>query len=711
MRLSRIGLPRCGAGGVRAPFLLGGAGWLWVISVSAASLALGQEAASDSIAAASPAVPDSTAPPAVSDLLQQAIDAARDSSAVADSLPVGITAGPLGAAAARDLPASSLRQKLAPTMGADVEATITSIRVRGKLQANLPALTGSSGDVRYTATNTYYRQTDRDQEQRELAALVNDDLGGFGRLNVNLGRTTNFDENRLTNGQSIVLDYTSQNASLSLGSGRQLVDGFSHAWKLRASAEDVQQTNRGVANNRNLSGAGITSVWTHQQRTWNLEGRFGAERRTGTRDVLGRSADAKATRDTLATHFRLDLGRDLGLDLSAQRAAFIEERLDFARNASGVIDTASTNQKVGQERESTVTRSVEASMNSRPWRPVSLGLTAGSSFTQSEFAFSRQGVVQNGRNEFSLDGGLRYAAAGSLRVHYGFTDNYNDRRTTGSDRFRGRETRRNQSIRFSLAQRLLAASDLALSAEQSLDQNIFEEINNDNDRDRLIERGDAKITSRAIRNVKLDVGATISHSEDLNIAAARVNNNKEEQLIEVRGGYTWDPPSGLRLSQNYRLQIRFIDFFASDDRDQFNKQGQLSSRVDWDLAVGADLSFEYVVDFRRTGLRDPDQPFREVYLPDQRRRDQRVRASVTVPFRGFRFEVGSERGFLNEERGTRVTDENRGRVDFKVTGNRRLWANRAQLRVDVERVLQFGPRVREEQKDFWEAKSGLTVTF
>lgn len=643
-------------------------------------------------------------------LLGAAAAASADSNRVEGSGSTGLDPAEVAAARAA-LANRSWYQKLAPKMGADVESNLTSIRLRGTLEASVFTALGTNGDVRYTATNTSYRQTDRDQKQRNLTSSIRDDLGAFGELEFSIGRNTNREENRLTSGELLVLDYAENDAKLGIEGRRDLGDDFEHIWILRGEIEDVQQTNRGVENNRSLAGAAITSVWRHERERWNVAGRYGADRRSGTRTVLSRDADANAARDTLGGKFVLSLGPKLDFDVLAQRASFIEERLDFARNASGAIDTAGTTQKVGNERESTMHRSIDVRLRARPLRRVSFNTRLGSSFSESEYAFSRQGVVQNGRQDLSTDIGFRYAAAGSLQVGYSYADNYNDRRITGSDQFRGRESRKAQSVEFSMKQRLFSVSDLNASVKQSLDQNIFNEVNNDNDRDRLLERGDLTIKSRVFEDISLDVGGTVSRTQDINIAASRVNNNKEERLIEVRGGYTWNPPSGLRVVQNYRLQIRYIDFVNSDDRDQFNKQGQLKTVVDYDLASGTDFSFEYVVDFRRTGQRDSSEPYREVYIGDQRRFDHRVRASIGVPYRGFRLDVGTERGYLREERGIRETNEDRGSVSFKLSGNRRFWANKVDLRLNVERVLQFGPRVREEQKDYWIARSGVTVSF
>jgi hypothetical protein len=40
-----------------------------------------------------------------------------------------------------------------------------------------------------------------------------------------------------------------------------------------------------------------------------------------------------------------------------------------------------------------------------------------------------------------------------------------------------------------------------------------------------------------------------------------------------------------------------------------------------------------------------------------------------------------------------------------------MWQDRATISLNLERILQFGPRVREEAEDYWRANSTITVNF
>ena len=691
-------------------------------SVDTLDAALPDPAAADSTSAASE---DSLAGPTpvrglggLGAAARAAADSDTTAAAAADTLSGAEDAGAAAAAsglagtgrdAARSRPGGG--GDFAPKFEGSVNSSVSRVQLRGSAEADVGSLVGTRSTVRYVATDTSYRQQDRDQEQRDLTANLREEFGDLATLTVDFSRNSSYDENRVGTG-AVVLEYTNTNARLKLDGGGALAEGFRHHWAARGDFEDAQQTNRGVDNDRNLAGAAITSVWSRRGDELDVTARYGYERSSGERTVRGLVDDASAERDTLEARAVVDAIPRLNLDLGAIRTSFVEQRLDFARNSSGVVDTVSTSgPKVARERESTRGYEFEARANSRILPRLRLTGSGSVQYSETEYTFSQQGFVERGNDRVQSDATFRYAEAGSLRVAYSFSDRYNDRRTRNDTEFRGRESNRSYSAEFELDQALLARSSVEFKAKQTLDQSIFEEQGNQNDRDRLFERFDLELSSEVVPHTKVEVGGTISRTEDLQIAADRVGDNKEERLIEVRGSYAFDPPGGLRMAQTYRLQIRYIDFFLSDDRDQFNKQGQLNTTVDYELPLGADFGGEYVLDFRRTGTRNTAIPYREVYFRDQKRFDHRLTARIGVPFRGLRLDVRTERGFLREERGTRETNEDRGSISARLSGTRSFWSNRATLKLDLERVLQFGPRIREEQEDYWVANTTLTLAF
>ena len=600
---------------------------------------------------------------------------------------------------------------LRPTVKASVTSNVSQVQVSGTVSAPVFELFADRGSIQYNETRTNYRQFDREQEDRRLTGNLTDEIGPSIDLKLDFLRNTNFDENRPSVGDPIILDYAANEANLKFNGDHELNDGFSHHWVMSSAVEDVDQTNRNVDNDRSLASLGLTSVWKRDGTAFDLTGRYGYRRSTGERQVRGLTDDASVEVDTLAVQTLVEGIPRTRITLDARRATFYEERLDFARNANGAIDTLNVAVPVGQERETRTLEDVRASGSVRPIRWLELKSSTGIQFTETEYRFSQQGIVQRGREDFDASVTFRYAEAGSLQVRYDYGNNYNDRRVRGDELFRGRESTLSNEVGMTVRQGMFGASDLEFDASQQLTQIIFDERGNNNDRDRLVESFRLGIDSDALPHTTLQLGGTARRTLDLNIAADRVGNNNEERLYEVTGSYTYDPPGGFRFAQTYRLQIVFRDLLDGIDRDSFNKQGQVSTRLNYDFPGKGALGLEYVSDYRSTGSRDPDSLVRETYVTDSIRNDRRLVANAQLPLGPITLSAGAERGFLDQDQRGNESSEERGRLNLRASGTRTFLAGALVLNLDVERVRQFGPRVREEQADYWVANSSVTLEF
>lgn len=654
-----------------------------------------------------------------SSILQDRVAGPAMSTAEAESLAAAAmdsAAAPpdsMAAAPGDTLLGFGLLRTFSPTLRGEFASNVTRIKTTEEVRAGLTWRDGSSSQLGHGRSQTSYRQQDRDQTTSSYNASLNKTIEGVAQLDIKFRRDSSEDENRVGAGNVIRLEREQENAELKLTGSSDLVEGIRHSWAVRGQSDDTSQLNRGEANDRSLLKGGVTSVWMRQADDWKLTGRYGHTSESGERRLLDRTDNASASLDTLAALLDIDLGSELTLSLGADRIRFVEERLELARNSSGNIDTVGVapDEKVGQERESRTTQRLSADLTSRLFGVLGLTGSASHEFTETQYVFSPQGIVQTGTDQLAGDAVFRYAEAGSLGASLSYQNRYDDRRTRDSDSFRGRESRRSYEANLFLDQKVMPKTDLALQVQQSLSQTVAEEVTNRNDRDQLVERLDAEVKSEAIPKVTLNLGTTLSRTREINISAERVGNNKEDTLVEVRGGYTFDPEGSLRIVQNYRLQIVFIDFFESDDRDQFNKQGQVRNDISYSFPWGPSLGVEYLLDFRKNGQRDLDQPYATVYRPTLERFDHRLTARVSVPWRGLKFTAQSRRGFLRETRGSVENDEDRAELSLKVTGTKSFWKQRATLSLDLERILQFGPRVREEQEDYWVANTSLEVAF
>lgn len=627
-----------------------------------------------------------------------------DSSAVAE--PV--------AAAADSTEGFTWLDSVKPTLSVDVTANVQQITRRARLSAVAQLLDGGTSTTNLMIDDKDYRQQDRDSRQRNFDTSFSRLLGSWAGVDLRFSNAFNEDRTVFTNGIESLIESDQSNATLDLKGAPQKVGGLRHVWALAADVNDVQGSNRDVTNNRSLASAGATSRWKFETPKVLAEGRFGYDKAQGDVALGAAISDGTTTQDTLGTTFSYTEGEKLKIRTVLDRFSMKEERLDFLRNSSGVIDTVGTldEDKVGREREVRATDRVGITASTRPFDRIAFNTGFQRSRTETQYLLSHQGLEIRDDNDFDADMTFRYAQAGSLSVRFGWSDLWDDRRTKGSDEFRGRESRINKDVSMEIAQRLMAATDLSVSISQLLTQNIFEDLNNQNDRDQLFDRLDASLTSRAIEDLQLRLAGTLGVTSLVNIDAERVANNKEDRLFEARGNVRWTPWQGLSLTQDYRMQIVFIDFHNSNDRDQFNKQGVMATEVGYGLPQGWKFSLRYSVDFRRNGTRDPSAEGVK-YRTDLRRFDHKLLASIQIPVKGLTFSLDTTRGFLRDSTpGARAgsTTEDRGEIRMNVSGSRTI-LKKATLRVDVERVLAYGPRVRPESEDYWVANSGLVVSF
>ncbi len=631
-----------------------------------------------------------------------------------DSLSTSLAESLAAARAALVLPSGfDWFTSLSPTARAGFRADVTKTTLNGNLQADAVWLDGAETSSSLSRTVTGYRQQDRDQVQTDFDASFRGDLGSLVDLDFSLGTGRSEYENRLTNGNRITLARANERARLQLKGGTSVVEGIRQSWAVQGQYENSRQDNRGTDNNRSLFKGGLSSRWVKDAREWKLTGKLGVLSERGNRQLLSNRAPAQARVDTLGANLDVDLGNSLKVNVIAERVRFVEERLELRRNSSGLIDTTGFDpkQQVGQERESRDSRRLSLDLKSRPYPSLAFDTSLGHEFTQTQYVFSPQGIVQTGQNSISGSSTFRYAQSGSLQTQLKFSDRYNDRRTQDSSAFRGRESRQVTEFRVDLGQHLFRATDLNMNVRKTLTQSINDDPTNKNDRDLLVTRASAELTSQAIGAVELSAGATYSTSDEINIDAERVGDNKRDTLLEVRGGYTYHPNGSLQILQNYRLQIVFVDIFLSNDRDQFNKQGQLRNEISYLFTSGASFRLEYLVDFRKNGRRVDEEIYREIYRSELRRFDHQFKARLKLPWKDFSLETWAVRGFLRETRGFIDNAEDRGEFHLRVGGNRQFLERKVRLSLDLERILQFGPRVREEAEDYWRADTSISVVF
>lgn len=605
---------------------------------------------------------------------------------------------------------------LRPTIDGRVQSSVSSVVITGGIEAPLAEfIPGMMGRARYSRTNTEYRQNDRNTEASNLNFDANSDPFALGEFDFSFRRNTSYDENRGRNPAPgtppLILEHDIRELSAQIVGQRDLGSGLRAIWSARGEVEDVERNERGVANDRELLGGAVAGGWGTRGPWHDFVARYGYDRRSGDRTLRDQTGDALTERDTLWARGQIDFGERLNIDADARRTTFVEDRLDFLRSENGIVDTLGVANPVGQEHESTWVNTWDVDVRSRPFRRIAINGGARSSFKETNNTLSRAQVVQLSNEQFNAESIIRYAQAGSLRVRLQWTEQYNDRRAKGAAEFRGKETRVSKLGEAEFRQQVSSLIEVHLDLQQTLDQNINDDPDNQNDRDRLNTRSDLKLISDPWEWFRVEVAGAYVYTQEINIDASRVNTNQNTDLYEVRGNFFVDPEGGWRFIQNYRMQIKIIDRVVGIEEDRFNKQGQWDTRAEYRFANGVFVDGQYIVDYRRNGDRDPDRPDEEVYIYGGPRRDHRVSFGIRVPVPLVEFEARTEQGFLRDDSRTIPVNQDRGRLDLGFRGNWRFWQGRGTLTADAYRVKQYGPLVREESRDYWDMNASLRVSF
>ncbi len=613
----------------------------------------------------------------------------------------------------QEAPSFAWISNVSNTLTGKVGATVSDVSLEGKLSNGAQLFGGGTSASSFTIADRRYRQQERDAYRRDFTTAYDRPLGDLLKMNLNF--SNKYDEDITVFGVDNVTARESEDyrGALAFRGGGELTKGFGHAFSLSGDVFDHDGVNRETTEKRTDASGGVTSLWTFDRGDLSVEGRFGYKRASGNNELRGLEANSNSRQDTLATKVEYE-GHRFNFSTDVQRAVYIEDRLDFRRNTNGVIDTVGAERPVSNEQERRRGDRINGALSYRVLPVLNVRGVGSYDLTETRWTLNEQGLLRRGNDEIDLGLDFRYAEAGSLTVSYTVGNRWDDRRFQGNTSFRGRETRRTEEAKFEMSQRLFSQSDLTLSFGQRLQQNLFEEEGNNRDRDELIDRADARIVSRAIPNLQLNASGSISVTRLVNLASESTSNNKEDRLFSVIGGYRWFATDKITLEQNYRMQIIFIDFHTSDSRDRFNKQGQVVSKLGYQLPRNAKLNAEYALDFRSNGTRQADvTPGQISFRTDLRRFTHRVRADINIPISIFDLAVDSEREFLRDKNTAGVTtrSEDSGDIRMKLSGTKKLFTGKLDVSVNVTRVLAYGPRVRAESERYWIANSTITMKF
>ena len=579
----------------------------------------------------------------------------------------------------------------------------------------------------YKRSETDHRQQDRDATQSNLTGAYTTKLGDAS-AELALSRSTLEDITRIGAAGDVRIANEVNNLRLGLNGNTPLNDDVALRWGIGGKAYADEISNRGNRITKEVYGGAGAARWVYDPSgPATLVALFGYDRVTGDGTLRARSSEAVTTQDTVGAKANLSTSlATLGIDLI--RSSYVEDRLDWRRNSSGIVDTTNVPPGVailGEEREQREKDSINLDGDFQLLPILNLHSSYRRSYEERSFLLSAQGIILDSRDSWQNSLRLDYLEGASLVLDYNYQRNWLDRRTVDDARFRGKEIRESEDVSFTVRQPLFLTTSLELQGQQILEQDVYEDPQNQQDHDRFTERLDATISAEPFANLSVKTSGRLSRLDDINIRSERIGNNKEERLYELRGFYTWKPHRKFTVDQGYRMQIVYRDYHLSNDRDEFNKQGQFNTKLQYGspatqssggvagMPASPSVEFSHAVNFRQNGRRAlAEEPFGRSYTTTQRRFDHVFTGSVGIPISIWTFRVLGERGILDDQVTARgPQSEVDGRLELQLKGVRSFRMGMITISFDAQRVFAYGPRVLPVNRDYWVANSMFTVRF
>jgi len=264
--------------------------------------------------------------------------------------------------------------------------------------------------------------------------------------------------------------------------------------------------------------------------------------------------------------------------------------------------------------------------------------------------------------------------------------------------------------------------DFSLSVDGStyLKQRFYKRYEeNPRDVDYYYYGGSATMTASPFRNVDTNVEIVASRYETRNIDASLSSDNRVEYIYRVMPGLAIKPYSWLSLTQDYEVKIEYTEFSFDENRNYIDRTTVLATSANITPVKSLVLGFKHRYDMRDTGS------YYRVGGEDRYNRsseDFKHELSLDVDYKPVSFLDLFSRTFfrtrknniLGVEEGERIIRNSNiydsGTLKLGFSGNREVMTG-GEMKLDVAYVNNFGYRISEAMKEYWEVDMKIEVEF
>jgi len=605
------------------------------------------------------------------------------------------------------------------TPSASAKAALRSVTFTGGFDNNFVFRDKSTLSQTGSISHEDFRTKETVSDKRDATVFYRSDAQRALTYDLSLMENWSKEEITNTSGQTTINRRDFKQAKAGIGTKDYELGGLAHDVDLEGSASNQmgeQQNQRNNFSEARLAGA-VRSTW--EPASW-LKLKTGAFTMTesGERSLGVETNPSSANGDSLRAGVGYQRGALIG-SVTVRNSNFEKRYLDYNRNANGVIDTIDAMEKIVEELEVNDAVTIEWG-NELRFGSSHLRFSGSRDMTQNTYRRSGVGVKERRQDKANIGFSTRLTSLDSIQVSYNYMWGWNNQTYRGATAPRGRQVTTSTTVKAFWLHDLFESTDMMVNLSNGISQDIAENTFNQNDRDRIDTTANLKLRTNWDNGVTVDLVFDARRVEDVSIRSSRSANNSIKDTYEISPAYSWPITSWLDLNQSFRVWIQYTDYVFSDleevnKQDDFNRRGNLETKFTLRPNRRLRLTLRYNYSVKLNGEKVGNDAAGNTYYffeSDQRINKLDVSMAYTVN-KWFALEGTTYSGRdLKESYGDRagITDRYSGDVGVGCSIDKKFGAGRS-LKLGVRKIYAYGPSVRDEGKDYWDADLQLTWGF
>jgi hypothetical protein len=352
----------------------------------------------------------------------------------------------------------------------------------------------------------------------------------------------------------------------------------------------------------------------------------------------------------------------------------------------------------------------------KPASFVKLGIEFEHSLDDKEYDVDKRLSKRYEKNKLKATTVYEFSENGSATFNFEKTSSDMDYGFNSVSSF----TEDENKLGFRASQNLGENWDISANGKMSLSQKFYKRYEeNPRDVDRFYYGGGAKMSSKPFKNVDASVEIKASRYETRNIDASLSSDNNVEYIYRLIPGFTVHPLGWLTLSQAYEVKMEYTEFTFDKNKNYLDRTTIMSTKAKMKLKKGVSFGFDHKYDMRDTGSyltvgNEKHYNRTSENFKHQMKMNVDYKATDFLDFFSsalFNFRKNNRLGIEEGERVvTKSTLYDSGTLKIGFKGKKDIMGN-GNMDLDVAYVRNYGYRISDTMRKYWEVKMALTFDF